>query len=400
MSLYVYRAVDVSGKQYSGTLEADNITSAVKLLKIQGYYVTSIKQRQGCFFSQLFFIKKVKSLDLARFNKQISVLLNSGMPLLNALEVVQSHTQHSTLKSTLGLVKESVKRGNPLYKSLEKHPDVYSTLMVKMVQAGEIGGSLDITLQRMAEHYEREHEMHEKLVSALIYPILVLIMSFVSLLIIIFLVAPTFEGYIYYFSQDLPLLTKLFFYVTNMVHKLWYMLIILPIIIIVGLIKISHTTAGQKNLDKAKLFLPILGDLVKGAITARFCFALSTLLSCGVPLLQSLDTVKEITGNWVYIQEVDMMNKAIIEGKSLSEPIKNSAVFDNMFKQMVKVGEETGKLDSLLFTLGEFYQKEVDIKTVRLVSMVEPAMIIFVGCIVAIMVFAIFIPMISLLNAF
>jgi len=168
----------------------------------------------------------------------------------------------------------------------------------------------------------------------------------------------------------------------------------------VGLIKISHTTAGQKNLDKAKLFLPILGDLVKGAITARFCFALSTLLSCGVPLLQSLDTVKEITGNWVYIQEVDMMNKAIIEGKSLSEPIKNSAVFDNMFKQMVKVGEETGKLDSLLFTLGEFYQKEVDIKTVRLVSMVEPAMIIFVGCIVAIMVFAIFIPMISLLNAF
>ena len=400
MTTFNYKVVDIKGLYQEGIIEADDSKSAAVRLREQGLYIIRLTNSRK-ELSMTSYFSSVKAIDLANLNQQLGVLLNAGIPLVSALEVVEKQSDnnnkvHKSIKS----VKESLMEGKNFHESLRQHPDVFDTMMVNMVQAGELGGVLAKILSKLGEHYEREHEVREKIKAAMTYPLLVLLISLTAIVFMIIFILPVFAGILGEMSTSLPLPTKVLLGMSTLMRNYWYLNIIIVFSLIVSFLLYSRSPGGKKTLDKIKIKFPVLGDLHKKIIVARFCRTLGILLGAGVPILNALEVTTQTTANTVFIETLHKCRDVVMDGKSMVKPLLSSNIFPYMIAHMVRVGEETGRLDALLIQVGDYFQREVDRKMDNLSNLIEPVMIIIVGGMVGFLVMSMVLPMFTIIASF
>jgi type IV pilus assembly protein PilC len=396
---YEYKVRDQSGKVVAGTLVADNEQLVVNRLREMGYTPLKVGVQGGAGMKREFNIrKKAKLKDLSVFSRQFSTMVNSGLPILKALTILEQQTESSILAKAVAQVRVEIERGSSLSAALAKHPKVFNNLYVAMVQSGETGGVLEAVLDRLANNLEREVALRQRIKSAMTYPIVVL--GFVSLILLAMLVfiVPQFTNIYATLGGKLPLPTRILMKVSDLVvHKLPFLLLFVGAAVF-GLRRYIKTPRGRFQWDKLKLKVPIFGALFHKTAMARFSRILGVLNRSGVPILQSLDVTAEVVNNAVIAKAINDVQEAVKQGENLSKPLARHGVFPPMVVQMLSVGEETGAMDTMLDKVATFYDNEVTATVDSLTSLIEPVMIFFVGGAVGLAVIALYLPMFNIIN--
>jgi type IV pilus assembly protein PilC len=396
---YEYKVRDQSGKVVGGTLVADNEQLVVNRLREMGYTPLKIGvQSSGGMKREFNIRKKAKLKDLSVFSRQFSTMVNSGLPILRALSILEQQTESTILAKAVVQVRTEIERGSSLSAALEKHPKVFNNLYVSMVASGETGGVLEAVLERLANNLEREVALRQRIKSAMTYPIVVL--GFVSLILLAMLVfiVPQFTGIYATLGGKLPLPTRILMSVSNLVvHRLPFLLLFLGAALY-ALKRYIRTPRGRLQWDTLKLKIPVFGELFLKTAMARFSRVLGVLNRSGVPILQSLDVTAEVVNNALIARAIKDVEEAVKQGESLSKPLAKHAVFPPMVVQMLAVGEETGAMDTMLDKVATFYDNEVTATVDSLTSLIEPVMIFLVGGAVGLAVIALYLPMFNIIN--
>jgi len=392
---FEYKVRDKAGKLTTGKLAAESSAQVASKLKQMGYAPLSITEsKSGGMNKEISFGKgpKVKLKDLAVFSRQFATMINSGLSLLRALNILTEQTENKTLARVLGEVRDDIETGSSLSVGMAKHRDIFPPLMVNMCKAGEVGGFLDSVLLQIAQNYEAEVKLKSKIKSAMTYPVMVLIMAVLAVIGMLLFIVPVFEGMFESMGATLPPPTRFLVFLSNQ------MTIVVPLLV-VGLIafsitwkKVKHDERVRGVVDPLKLKIPVFGLLFQKIALARFARNLGTMMQSGVPILQSLDIVAETTGNIVVERATRDVQNSVRNGESLTAPLAQHAVFPPMVVQMMAVGEDTGALDIMLHKVSEFYDQEVEATTESLTAMLEPLMIAFLGTIVGGMIVALYMP--------
>ncbi|GBG54885.1 secretion system protein [Sporomusaceae bacterium FL31] len=392
---FAYKAKDRAGQPLTGTIVAESEAAVAAFIRDKGYYITLIKEQRpkqsiSASFDRL---KTVKTKDLAILCWQFATMINAGMSLITSLNTLIEQTDHSKLKSALSDILKKVQEGEGLSQAMADHPNIFPTLMINMIEAGEVGGVLDEVLSRLATHYEKEHKMNEKVKSAMTYPMVVLSMAALAVAFILTFVLPTFMKLFDSMKAELPLPTRILLMISGFMQNYWPFLIVL-----VGILLFSLTYAYKQPkyrilIDPFMLQLPVFGMLTKKVAIARFSRTFGTLLRGGVPIISALEVVKKTTDNMVIMNSLSAAQTSIREGLGLATPLGTSKIFTPMVIQMVAVGEETGELDKMLDKIADFYESEVDDTVSRLSSLLEPILIGGLGIIIGLIILAIALPM-------
>jgi type IV pilus assembly protein PilC len=382
-------------------MEADGEGAVAGRLRAQGFIPIQIsKEAKVSTKTELhIFPQRVKLKDLAVFSRQFATMINSGLSLLRALNILSEQTENTLLAKTIGTLRDDVERGSSLSASMSKHPKVFNTLFVAMVRAGETGGQLDTVLMRVADNFEADYRLRQKVKSAMTYPIVVAGIAGLLVTIMLLFVVPTFANMFTGLGGTLPLPTKILLTLSQKAK----ILVPLAIVLSVGsffIYKRLRLTSAEARLrfDKAKLRIPIFGDLFQKVAVSRFTRTLALLLRAGVPVLQALDIVAESTGNEVLARAAGDIKESVRSGESMSSPLAKHAVFPPMVVQMIAVGEDTGALDAMLDKISDFYDQEVESTTEQLTSLIEPIMIAVLGGVVGAMVIALYMPMFKIFD--
>lgn len=398
---FAYRARDRSGKLVTGFVEAEGESAAVARLRAQNYYIVDIRhaqERSREIELRFLFEKKVKAKDLAVYCRQFGTMIEAGVPILNCLFVLEEQTENKKLAAISGRLAELLQEGRTLTEAVELFPSVFPGIFTSMIEAGEVSGSLDQSMERLALHFEKEHDIKEKVKSAMTYPAVVVSVAFVSVLVLLTFVLPTMVSMLIQQNVPLPLPTRVVIGVSGFMKQYWPAVFGGLASLLALLIWYSKTERGGYLMDRVIISLPVFGPLVIKMSVSRFSRTLGTLVKSGVPLLQSLEIVKKTAGNRVVAKAVRKAEQSVRDGQSMSEPLAKSGVFPPMVTQMIRVGEDTGALDSLLEKVAAFYDREVDATVTRLASLVEPILIIFIGGIVGTIVASIMLPMFRLVG--
>ncbi|MFN9993853.1 MAG: type II secretion system F family protein [Phycisphaerales bacterium] len=419
MPTYAYEALNAAGKPQKGTIEAASTDEAIQRVKSQGYFPTAVREQKG---------KKNEAADkaapkakkrkgvavggvsakvLTTFTRQLSTLQDAGLPLLRSLQILESQQKPGKLKNILIGVCEEVEGGSSLSESMAKYPRAFDHLYTKMVAAGEIGGVLDIILQRLAEFMEKSERLKRKIKGALVYPIVVIVIASLILTGIMVFIIPKFEEIFTDFGVALPALTvwlittSRWFAGTNPGQAMagWIVALPAPIFFWIGWKLIRKAGPGRAATDHMMLWLPVFGDLVRKTVIARFTRTLGTLISAGVPILEAIKITKETSGNYVFEKALGGVHDSIREGEGFAGPLRASKSCDAIVVNMIDVGEETGELDAMLLTIADNYDEEVDDAVASLVSLLEPLMVVLLGGIVGTIVVAMFLPLVAMLNS-
>lgn len=396
--IYKYKAISQKGEVIEGFFEGNEESDVLTMLRGNNYLPISVEKDVGAEAQIDIFSKKVKKKDLAVFCRQFYTMLDAGIGIVKCIDILEKQSESKPLIKALGSLHEDVQKGFTLSEGMKKHPKVFPSLLINMVGAGEISGSLDIIMERMAVHFEKENKLENKVKSALIYPI---VLSIVSIAVIIFLlvaVMPTFIGMFESSGQVLPIPTQILLGISNWITEFWYLFIILVIGIVVGFTVFKQTPTGKSFLDTLKLKIPIVKDTNIKIITSRFTRTLSTLMSSGIPLLQSMDIVSKVVGNKVVYDRLIVASENIRKGVSLSKVVNEVKIFPPMVDSMIKVGEESGSLDDILYKTADFYDDEVEVALQRMTSLMEPIMLIFMALIIGFIVIAMAMPMFDMVN--
>jgi type IV pilus assembly protein PilC len=345
--------------------------------------------------------QKVKAKELAIFTKQFSVMIDAGLPLVQCLEILGGQQENKYFKQVLLQVRADVEQGMTLSDSMSRHPKVFEQLYVNMVAAGETGGILDVILQRLAVFIEKIVKLKGDVVSALIYPAAVVILAVVVISVIMIVVIPAFktifEGLLGP-GERLPLPTEIVIMISNFMGSYWWLLAIIVGMTVYGIKSYYATPGGQRNIDNLMLKSPIFGPILLKIAVARFSRTLATLLSSGVPILESLDITAKTSGNVIVGEAIFKVRAAIEQGQTIVEPLKASGVFPSMVCQMIAVGEQTGALDAMLGKIADFYEQEVDSAIANLLTLIEPVMIGFLGVTIGGIVIAMYMPLFVLIG--
>jgi type IV pilus assembly protein PilC len=398
---FAYKVRDKEGKMVAGTLEADSQAVVATKLRSMGFAPVLIeeqKQGVGKIEIKLPWSGRVKAKDLAVFSRQFATMINSGLSLLRALNILAEQTENAKLAATIADVRTDVEQGTSLSAALTKHPKVFKRLYVAMIRAGEIGGVLDSVLLRLAENLEKEVALKQKIKSAMTYPTVVFCLVILILVGMLIFVVPTFKNLYKDLGGDLPLPTRVLIGLSDNAKKFWYIVAGLAIGGAVGIKRWVGTDAGRGKWDALKLKAPIFGVLVHKSALSRFSRTLSVLMRSGVPILQSLDIVKETVSNSVMSHAVSDVSASVKEGESIARPLERHEVFPPMVVQMISVGEETGALDTMLGKVADFYDQEVEATVDALTSLIEPVLIAVMGVVVGGMVVALYMPMFNIIK--
>ena len=398
---FAYRVRDRSGKIVSGTIEADSQQAVVGRLREMGYAPLNISQQSrnvGQMEIKLPWSGKIKPRDIAVLSRQFAVMINSGLSLLRALNILAEQTENPSLRAVLGEVRSDVERGQSLSQALQKHPKAFNKLYIAMVKSGESSGALDATLNRMADTLEKEVALRQKIKSAMTYPVAIFGLVVLIVTAMLMFVVPMFEDLYKDLGGTLPLPTRALIGLSNLIKTFWF-------IWFGGLFAASWafkrwkaTGPGQAAWDRIKLRLPIFGGLVHKTALSRFARTLAALLRSGVPILQGLDIVKDTVNNEVVAHAVSEVQSSVKEGASIAKPLEKHAVFPPMVVQMMMVGEETGALDHMLEKIADFYDQEIDATVDAMTSLIEPLLIVVMGAAVGGMVVALYMPMFNIIN--
>ncbi|MFZ1221339.1 MAG: type II secretion system F family protein [Chthoniobacterales bacterium] len=423
MPRYTYVALDSRGQESTGTIEADSTNGAISQLRQAGYFPTSVSEQsvggrpkmqdvgrrtkaprtEGKARRRsvvLFRKRSVKPKTLMIFTRQLATLIDAGLPLLRGLNVLAKQERDSLLKNTINKLAESVQGGSTFSEGLAQHPRLFNGLYVNMVRAGELGGVMEVVLTRLAEFQEKAQKIKNKIFSAMVYPLIVMVLAVGIMIFLMVFIVPRFEAIFHDMLGDkpLPAITLFVIGVSDFIQKHW-MVLLGTVVGAFVLSKVAASTgAGRVLLDRIKLRAPIFGELVRKTSIARFSRTLGTLVTSGVPILQALTITKETAGNAVIARAISRVHDSVKEGDTIVQPLEVSGAFPPMVISMIDVGEETGQLPEMLLKIAEVYDDEVDNSVAALTSLLEPIMVVFLALVVGTIVIALFMPLISIIS--
>jgi len=422
MPRYTYVALDARGQESTGLVEARSSNEAIGQLRQAGYFPTSVYEegkggpdgkvsRAGAKAARvarprtkisivLFQRKKVKPKIMMIFTRQLATLIDSGLPLLRGLNVLAKQERDTVLRNTINKLADGVQGGSTFSESLAQHPLIFNHLYVNMVKAGEVGGVLELVLRRLAEFQEKAQKIKNKVVAAMVYPIIVMTMAIAIMAFLLVFIVPKFEAIFHDMLGDkpLPAITLFVIGVSNFVKNHGLVLLGLLIAAVAAYKLIARTRAGRSIIDRFKLRVPLFGDLIRKTAISRFSRTLGTLVTSGVPILQALNITRETAGNMVIAGAISQVHDSVKEGESIVQPLEASGAFPPMAISMIDVGEETGQLPEMLLKIADVYDDETDNSVAALTSMLEPIMIVFLALVVGTIVIALFMPLISIIS--
>lgn len=399
MSTYSYTARPQGGSQTTGQIQGDSKAAVAAELRRRGLTVLSLEEKKGLpdLNELLEGFTKIKLRDKVIFSRQFATMINAGLALLRALYILEEQTENVRFRKIIGMVRQDVEAGMPLSDSIEKHPVAFDRLYVSMVRAGEVGGVLDQTLERLATQLEKDDSLRRSVKSAMTYPILIGVFAILVLFGLILFVIPIFGAMYNDLGGQLPLLTRIMVAASDFLRAFWFVVFPALFLTIYGLKRLKNTKAGRETWDKAKLRLPMkLGPIVQKIAVSRFSRTLATLVSSGVPILQAIEITGKTSGNTVIEYAMEGVKENIKGGDSIARPLEKISVFPPMVTQMIAIGEETGALDTMLHKIADFYEDEVDAAVKSLTSILEPIMMIFIGGIVGLVVVSMYLPIFNL----
>ena len=403
MPTYVFKGRNRLNEVVVGERVADNREALRQILRREQVTLTSVKEKgREIGIPKIGGRKKVKSKDLSIFTRQFSVMIDAGLPLVQCLEILAQQQDNKYFQQILLQVRQDVEEGSTLAGAMARHPRVFDELYSNMVEAGETGGILDIILQRLSTFIEKIVKLKRDIISAMIYPSAVVLLAIAAVAVIMVVVIPQFQQIFMGLlgpGEQLPLPTRIVVGISNFLAG-WGGLVILAVIIafVIALRFYRKTPGGKKMIDRILLNVPVLGDIFRKIAVARFSRTLSTLLSSGVPILQSLDITAKTAGNVVVEEAIQKVRAGVERGENFVDPLKATEVFPNMVAQMIGIGEQTGALDAMLGKIADFYEAEVDAAIANMLTLIEPLLIGFLGITIGSIVIAMYLPLFTLIG--
>lgn len=399
MTQFNYIGRDKTGKKQLGKITGGNRGEAILKLRENGIRVLEINAIPETVLSkEIYFGNPVKLTDFVMYIRQFATLLRAGVSIVESNRILGSQTTSKALKKALVSVEEDLRTGIPLSDACGKHSKIFPSMYVNMVRAGEAGGNLDETLDRLATYYEKQNQTKKKIQSALAYPVVIAILAFGVTIFLLTSVVPTFAQMFEDTGGELPAITQFVMGASEFVQGFWWLILLIIIGIIIVLTIFKQNPSSKYYLDYAILKMPIFGKLMQKALLARMTRTLSSLFSSSVPILQALSIVEKVIENGVMSRVLKGAKESLEKGESLTEPMKKHWVFPPLVTQMIAIGEETGALDGMLSKVADFYEMEVENTTDSLKSLIEPLMIVFLAGIVGVIVLSIMVPMFEIFN--
>lgn len=390
---FSYVAVDKNGREKRGNIEAENREKVTEILKGQGLLPLSVKE-QGVLNKQLDFSigKKVKSRDLSVFCRQFVSIMQAGVPMKEALQMLQLQTENKILKKSIAEVLASVERGNTLADAMRGESDTFPPMLINMVEAGEASGNLEMSFSRMAVQFEKDARLKATIRKATIYPIILIIAAIGVIAVMLLFVIPIFIDMFADIDIEMPAFTMAIMNASKWTGSHWYVIVLIIAAVIAAYKMIYRTESGRLTIDKIKMKMPLFGKLTVKTACAQFARTTSTLLSSGIPMIDCLETVSKIVKNIHYTNALMKAREEVMKGIPLSEPLQASGIFPPMVYHMTGIGEETGNVEDMLDKLADYYDEEVEITTQSVLAAMEPLIIVFMALVIGALVIAVIMP--------
>jgi len=397
MAVYIWTGKDRAGKKQKGEIEADNLPLARQMVVRKGIAVKDVRLKPKAIEDYFPAIAgKVTDKDKVIFVRQFATMIDAGLPLVQCLEILQEQQDNANFKRVIRQIKKDVEEGSTLSDAIKKHPKVFDNLFHNLVAAGEIGGILDVILNRMAAYIEKMAKLKKKVKGALTYPAIVIAIAVIVVAVILIWVIPVFSRLFLDAGVKLPEMTQIVMNMSNFAKHYFHWVLLGLIIAAFGFRQFRKTDRGRDIFDRIFLRSPVFGILIRKVAVARFTRTLGTMLSSGVPILDGLDVVASTAGNSVIERAIRQARLSISEGRPVAEPLAETRVFPMMVTQMIAVGEATGALDTMLGKIADFYDEEVDTAVGALTSMLEPMLIVFLGVTIGGLLVAMYLPIFQL----
>lgn len=395
MAVFNYKVVDRNGKNHKGTIEAPNRDGAEKKLKADGYSIMSLTEQNNPFSGGLI-KKKVKSRDLAVFCKQFSAVIRAGVTIISALELMGDQIENKTLQRAVMEAKTYVEKGGTLADALRVNSDVFPPIMINMVAAGEMSGNLEICLDRLVEHFEKDNALSSKIKGAMVYPIVVFIVMIIVVIVVMVAVIPNFTSMFEEMGTQLPLATRIMVAASDFIIHKWWLLIIIVAAIVFGCKAFKKSSVGEQLFANMGIKMPIFGNLTVKSACARFARTMSTLMASGISMIDSVEQVAKMMDNKIIRDGLMDAKAQVAKGIPLSKPLKDMEVLPPMLSAMTKIGEETGDIEEMLSKVADYYDEEVEAATNKLTAAMEPIIMVVLACIVGMIVAAVYGPIMSM----
>ena len=401
MPTFTYEGKTLSGETRKGEIDAANLAVASATLRRQQIITSKVAEKKAGGFALKIpgFGGKVTTKEIVIFTRQFATMIDAGLPLVQCLDILSSQQPNPLFKTTLTEIKKSVEGGSTFADALRKHPKIFDDLYVNLVAAGEVGGILDTILGRLAGFMEKAEKLKGKIKGALMYPLVISIIAGIVVAVLLLYVVPIFQGMFADFGSALPAPTQFVVNLSEALKKYWWLVAGVITGVGVGFRKFYHTARGRVIVDDIVLKLPVFGDLIRKTGVARFTRTMATMMASGVPILEALEIVAKTAGNKTIESAIMKTRTALSQGKTLAEPLAETKVFPSMVVQMIAVGESTGALDAMLSKIADFYEEEVDQAVDTLMSLIEPALMAFLGVVVGGLVITMYLPIFKLAGA-
>jgi type IV pilus assembly protein PilC len=411
MPIFKFEAVDNNGLLVKDRVEAVSTEAAIDKIHDSGFYPTRVKQIKERYKSKTegqkkrksaltsITIGRVKAKQINIFTRQLSTLQDAGIPIVQSLIILESQMKRGIFKKILGNMVTSIQGGDSLSVAMSKNPKAFDRLYVNVINAGEIGGALDIVLRRLAAYREKIQRLKRKIVSALTYPVVVIIIACAILTGIMMFIIPKFATMFEEMDISLPMITLGLITVSNFVATYWYIIIGAPFALFALYKLIGKIKRCRLIIDRLKFRIPIFGNIINKSVVSKFARTLATLIYSGVPILEALNNVKDTTGNLAMTRAIENIHDNIREGESIAKPLRESKICEPMVVNMIEIGEQSGELEKMLSKVADNYDEEVDTAVESMVSLIEPIMIVFLGGSVGTIVVALFMPLIKLMSS-
>ncbi len=409
MPIYEYKGYDQKGKSVKGSRDADGVKALRVLLRKEGILATDVFEASGALVSgttsKSSFLKRqikldalfkgVSTSDIAQATRQMAILLQAGVPMVDSLNALIDQIDNEKLKRIFSEIRGSVNEGSSLADAMQKHK-IFSNIYINMVRAGESSGALEVVLERLADFMENQAQLKSKVISAMVYPAVMATVAFVIMILMLTTVVPRISQIFIRAKVQLPIMTRMLIGISDLISNYWWLIIIILGGLIYGFVRWKKSPKGRAAWDQFRLKVPILGSITQLVSVARFSRTLSTLLASGVPLLASLEIVRNIVSNDVLEKAIDAVREAVREGEDIATPLKRSGCFPPMVTHMIAIGEKSGQLETMLTRIATTYEQQVQLRVTTLTALLEPVMIALMGGSVGFIVFAILTPIMQM----
>lgn len=400
MAVFLYKAKSKEGNVIKGKVEGSNKTHAIRTLSQMDLIVYEVEPVNDLLNKDISIGKPLKQKDFVVFLRQFATLIEAGILLVNAIDLLAEQTESVALKEALVGISEDVKEGKSLSESMDLYPALFPKLLVQMIKSGEVSGNLQEVLDRMATYYEKQYNLKQKISTALTYPIVVSTFAIVITIFLLVGIVPIFGDMYASMGEELPFITQMVLGLSAAIQKFWWIFAFMILGLFYVFQQMRKKDSGVYFFDYLSLKLPVVGSFIQKAVLARMTQTLSSLLNSSVPILQAIDVTSDVVGNKVVEDVLQDARKSLERGESLAKPMEESWVFPPLIIQMIHVGEESGALDEMLLKVANIYEQEVNEASDKLQSLIEPILIIFLAVIVGFIVLSIVVPMFGLFNSF